>query len=561
MKRILSFILAALMILAIGCGSDGKDNEANDPNLGVYTAKSMTYSGITLDITEFFEEGFTIELQAKGKCKLTVDGQSANGKWTLDGTDFTVKGGGIDCAGKLEKGVIDLQYEEDVVITLVNPDYKEPAPAPAADKAEKPAENNPAPKTEQNPEAEPPKNEPEQGGNEPEPVLTEEYWLVTYSFVDGNGNETSFDAKNAGDMVKTYLKLNPDHSAEFMIAGGDPASLQWTDDGRLTIGGEGYSMDYATFERVDEYNVDVQMHTVTYHLSRMTAGGEAPAKADQPQAETATPVPEEPTAAPVTETRSGEPWGDSDGVISHEKLAGLYRWLKETSSDFWKTLTFDDVGEAVGKQGFDKKDGDGKYHAAYWTDGGKYYVNITFYNRDGLWTVGSITTGMNSSEYSSADISSFPVLGNRKAGSSPVKRVELDAKIGFSSGPKVGVSTDLPTENWFATVSSSSVRFSNAPTEKAVNSNTPGIRVECKESLEKIDFYKEKFENLKELAPWTIGGIQMQGRSYKYVGMEWIEYYGQIQDGVWASVTITGVDPYPGSEAEAILNTMAFVVK
>ena len=314
-------------------------------------------------------------------------------------------------------------------------------------------------------------------------------------------------------------------------------------------------------EYVDEYNVDVQMHTVTYHLSRMTAGGEAPAKAEQPKVETATPVPEEPTAAPVTETRSGEPWGDSDGVISHEKLAGLYRWLKETSSDFWKTLTFDDVGEAVGKQGFDKKNGDGKYHAAYWTDGGKYYVNITFYNRDGVWTVGSITTGMNSSEYSSADISSFPVLGNRRAGSSPVKRVELDAKIGFSSGPKVGVSTDLPTENWFATVSSSSVRFSNAPTEKAVNGNTPGIRVECKESLEKIDSNKEKFENLKELAPRTIGGIQMQGRSYKYVGMEWIEYYGQIQDGVWASVTITGVDPYPGSEAEAILNTMAFAVK
>ena len=64
MKRILSCLLAVLMILAIGCGSDGKDNEANDPNLGVYTAKSMTYSGITLDITEFFEEGFTIELQA-----------------------------------------------------------------------------------------------------------------------------------------------------------------------------------------------------------------------------------------------------------------------------------------------------------------------------------------------------------------------------------------------------------------------------------------------------------------------------------------------------------------
>lgn len=558
MKRFLAFSLTILLFFAVGCGSDGKDNDVNDPNLGVYTAKTITSSGFTLNAADFFEEGFTIELKANGKCMLKVDGESANGKWTLDGTDFTVKGGGIECAGKLENGVIDLQYDEETVITLVNPDYK--APAPAVSTAETSSSVSSSQKVEQNTQSSPSDSDTAQNGNELETVLSEEYWLVTYSFVDGNGNVNSFEAKDAGDMVKTYLKLNPDHTAEFAIAGGDPIGMQWTEDGRLTIGGEGYSMDYATFARVDESSVDVQMQAVTYHLTRKSMEAEAPTKTEQPQEQTATAAPAEPTAAPAAETRSGEPWGDSDGVISHEKLAGLYRWLSEMSSEFRKALTFDDVGEAVGKQGFDKKDGDGKYHAAYWTDGGKYYVTVTFYNRDGAWTVGSISTGMNSSEYSVADISSFPVVGNRKAGSSPVSRVEQEAKVGYTSA-KVVVSADLPIENWFQSLSSSSVRYSNAPTEKSVNSNTPGIRVECKESLEKIDFYKEKFENLKELAPWTISGIQMLGRSYKYIGMEWVEYYGQVADGVWASVTLTGVDPYSGSEAEAILNSITIKVK
>lgn len=49
--------------------------------------------------------------------------------------------------------------------------------------------------------------------------------------------------------------------------------------------------------------------------------------------------------------------------------------------------------------------------------------------------------------------------------------------------------------------------------------------------METIDRYKDKFENMQENAPRTVGEIELSGRTYKYVGMEWTEYYGELPGG------------------------------
>ncbi len=733
MKRVFSLIMTALLLLSVfGCtGGDAAD--LNDPNLGKYEAISIRSGDFTMDAAEAFEEGFWIELQPNGKCKLFADGASASGKWTLDGTAFTVEGGGLDCTGTLENGVIDLAYDEEMRITLVNAAYQAPA-APAASTGTDGASFT-EPKTDA--ANAPAKTEPSAAASAPaaiDPNADLSYRFVSYTVTDSEGHGTTIGAADAGDLADTSLVLRADGTAALVLAGGDPIDLFWAEDGKLTIGSVEYPVDFATFTRASDTEIDIDLYGVFYHMQLDSVAPAASAAAPQPTeapaattvspadwwngkwygwltfyegygsyadwedmildsvveidynagtfklwgyqqdddeplidatvefvegttpvgamvstggislmadlsygdwvvdpgdssvvtfdhmieiidmyheteadgyvcllylrpwgmlwddvpgnstedmpyidmmpnhydwyleqlglASAAAPQPTEaPAATAANNPGNGEPYGSSDGVIPHDKLAALYRWLNDMDSAFRRALTFDDLSNAVGKAGFDKQDGDGKYHAAYWYDGEKYYVTVTFYaNADGTWGVGSITTGLSSSEYNAADISGFPAVGNRAAGSSPVQSVTLETKIGFS-GPAVAVTASVPTENWFAKVQSSSIRYNNAPTESAVNSNSPGIRIECKESLEKIDFYKDSFENLVELGSRTIGGIPMQGRSYKNIGMEWIEYYGEVAEGVWASIKLTGLDPYAGSEADAILGSITFTVK
>ena len=74
--------------------------------------------------------------------------------------------------------------------------------------------------------------------------------------------------------------------------------------------------------------------------------------------------------------------------------------------------------------------------------------------------------------------------------------------------------------------------------------------------METIDRYKDKFENLQEIAPRTVGEIELSGRTYKYVGMEWTEYYGELPGGGWLSLLISEVSIEPGSEGDAVLNSV-----
>ena len=49
--------------------------------------------------------------------------------------------------------------------------------------------------------------------------------------------------------------------------------------------------------------------------------------------------------------------------------------------------------------------------------------------------------------------------------------------------------------------------------------------------MEDFDFYKDDFENYQDIDDRVIGGITFQGRTYKRIGYDWIEYVAQIDDG------------------------------
>ena len=114
--QVLLILLAIMMAALTGCGSDiGADN----PNLGVYKAKSAEMSGFKVSVEEVFEDGFIIELKKKGKAHLEADGEDGgNIKWTLDGDKFHAEGGGAVLDGTLSDGVMVLENVMDSGMTL-----------------------------------------------------------------------------------------------------------------------------------------------------------------------------------------------------------------------------------------------------------------------------------------------------------------------------------------------------------------------------------------------------------------------------------------------------------
>ena len=133
----------------------------------------------------------------------------------------------------------------------------------------------------------------------------------------------------------------------------------------------------------------------------------------------------------------------------------------------------------------------------------------------------------------------------------------FELKVGYS-GNKASVTVQVPTANWFAKERSGGLRIWCAPSAEKANSSQSYIHIECKESEYKINFNLDSFENLVELAPITVGGIEMTGREYDNIGMHWIEYYGQIAESVLVSVKLTGVDFSEGTETEALVKSLTF---
>jgi len=391
----------------------------------------------------------------------------------------------------------------------------------------------------------------------PAPAFTPgEYGLTGYRVGDYTFSGEQLIQTGIAD---TTLTLNADYSGMLIIMAQE-MPIGWNDAGEITVSGVPYSSIVRTDAGAIEFSYG---DAVLIFEPGAKATASAEADPTEAPAETAAPVETEAPAPQGEAAFPGAPYGSSDGVIDRAMLAGLYRWLGEMPNSFCYALTFDEISAAVGKQGNDDQNNDGKTQSATWWDAENDSLTVTFKDQgDGTYACSAFAiSGIQSKEYSVADISGFPkVASSTPAGTNPTETQTFEAKVGFS-GPKVNVTAQIPNKNWQPKASSGSVYIYCAPNAKKADSSFSYFKIECKESLDKIDFYKDSFENLTELAPRTIGGIEMQGRSYKNVGMDWIEYYGEIAEGVWVSIKLTGVDLSEGTETEAILMNFTFAVQ
>lgn len=129
----------------------------------------------------------------------------------------------------------------------------------------------------------------------------------------------------------------------------------------------------------------------------------------------------------------------------------------------------------------------------------------------------------------------------------------------FGSDFTLVLNVTCPDKGWYKSATNFG-DFKLFPTDDPshIFSGDPRINFELKSGLDKINYYYDSFENVEELTPRTIGGVEMAGRTYKNVGMWWTEYYGEMPTGGWLSIRISGVDIDPGTEGDTILNSVTF---
>ena len=139
------------------------------------------------------------------------------------------------------------------------------------------------------------------------------------------------------------------------------------------------------------------------------------------------------------------------------------------------------------------------------------------------------------------------------AANAPMKKETLTLKT-FGGSDTLDVEVEYPEHGW-AREDGSDIKLYN--TEDLNNTFGAGfIKFSFRKDVADFDFYKDKFENYKEIGTGEIGGIEMTGRTYKNIGYEWTEYVGQVRDGKALSIGIVKVDLDEGTFGDRILNSI-----
>lgn len=119
----------------------------------------------------------------------------------------------------------------------------------------------------------------------------------------------------------------------------------------------------------------------------------------------------------------------------------------------------------------------------------------------------------------------------------------------------------LPEGDWDADEATDGMyqfRIYNVASAEEAYSNDPRMLIRAYVDEDAMNYYKDGFENLADVESREIGGVTFTGRSYKDVGMDWIEYYATLEDGYVLSIKISGIDLGDGTEGSDVLDSISF---
>ena len=291
-------------------------------------------------------------------------------------------------------------------------------------------------------------------------------------------------------------------------------------------------------------------------------GGEAvPSGSGGTDAMTQTPNSADAPAAPTAANVSG-----GDGIVTEEQVQKGYVWMNEVNNYIFDA-TYDDIvayfgveGQFVKEEYSDHMKANYRYYKWISEDDDSHFIYVNFMeNESGVYTVSAYnTSGFSGTEAIEKylDIVKAEAAEANKAASANAEMKDFSVEIAqfAKDDVKVKIMTKIPVSGWSFDDSGRCLVENDDPTAFGAGA----IRFEVRTNVEDFDYYKDKFENYQDIEDRVIGGITFRGRTYKYIGYEWIQYIAQLDDNRALSIGLRNMDCVPGTMPDIILNNMTF---
>ena len=266
-------------------------------------------------------------------------------------------------------------------------------------------------------------------------------------------------------------------------------------------------------------------------------------------------------AAPTAANVSG-----GDGIVTEEQVQKGYVWMNEVNNNIFDA-TYDDIvayfgveGQFVKEEYSDHMKANYRYYKWISEDDGSHFIYVNFKeNESGVYTVSAYnTSGFSGTEAIEKylDIVKAEAAEANKAASANAEMKDFSVEIAqfAKDDVKVKIMTKIPVSGWSYDDGPRCLVENDDPTAFGAGA----IQFEVRETVEKFDSYKDKFENYQDIEDRVIGGITFRGRTYKYIGYEWIQYIAQLDDNRALSIGLRNMDCVPGTMPDIILNNMTF---
>ena len=372
------------------------------------------------------------------------------------------------------------------------------------------------------------------GGDSADPNLGK-YLGAEFS---GDGNEwLSLD--EVYDEGESYIELKSGGKGVFCL-GGDATDIKWAleSDGSLKLTRDSLESN-GTLQNEIITLTDLWGNNVT--ITFVKEDGESSQGGD-----------------------SGKDAPSGTGIVTEEQVQKGYVWMNEVNNNIFDT-TYEEMVDYFGVDGLFVKEEysdhmklNYRYYKWISKDDDSHFIYVNFAEKEpGVFTVSAYNTSGFSgteaiekyldtvkAEAAEADKASVASGGTKDFSATVTQFAHDDVQV--------KITTKIPKSGWSYDEDADCLVENDDPSAFGAGA----IRFEVSANVEDFDHYKDNFENYQEIADREISGITFQGRTYKRIGYDWIEYVAQIDDGRALSIGLTDIECAPGTAPDVILNSM-----